>query len=136
MNNIDIIMKKLDDRNSDTIQKEGLQLAREIESYNVFMQPHHPELIGTWHNCAIIISEKTDSQLSWYLVSLMEWIEDMHQDGAHIIYNRLCKYKKDIFFNTAYSICLKYAKAEGNENWLATLHALNKAVNDSQAAEI
>ena len=71
MVSIDYIMDLLDWNNSVVNQAEGMKLAREIKCIKVFLQPcdeNHNK--NVWDNCAKILSEKTDEELSPYLIEL------------------------------------------------------------------
>jgi hypothetical protein len=93
MCNIDDIMSMLDWTNSEEEQQKGIELARNVKSINVFLQPLHPgNSKNVWDNCAKILAEKSDEQLNPYVMSLLHWIEDLNWPGALVIYERLKKF--------------------------------------------
>lgn len=85
MFDIDYVMDLLDWNNSAEKQKQGIKLAREIKCINVFLQPGRPYGKNVWSNCAKILSEKTNEELSPYLIELMEWLQDMNWP-VHFVY--------------------------------------------------
>ena len=95
MYNIDDIMDMLSWNNSEEIQSKGIELAKNVRSLNVFIQPinqfHGKDV---WDNCAKILVEKSDEILEYYLYQLFEWLKDMNWPGAFIIYERLKKFLK------------------------------------------
>lgn len=129
MVNIDAIMDMLDWNNSFEEQKMGRDLARNIKCINVFLQPSH---IGhsknVWDNCAIILSERQDSELKPYLYQLFKWIEDLNWPGAECIYDRLRKYKRDDTYHYVLKECIDEAIALKNEVWLDNLLELDTEI--------
>ena len=90
MVNIDAIMALLDWNNSTEQQERGIELAKDVKCINVFLQPNQREYgKNVWDNCAKILSERSDAELSPYLVDLMRWLQDMNWPGAFCILERL-----------------------------------------------
>lgn len=125
MVNIDYIMDLLDWNNGLEKQKEGIRLAKEVKCINVFLQPCDKYYNkNVWDNCAIILSERTDEELSPYLIELMEWLQDMNWPGAFCILERLQKYKKSKSFHFAFNVCLKRAQALDDDIWESNLRMI------------
>lgn len=67
---------------------EGIRLVREINDLSLLIQlPAEPSV---WDNCAKILSERTDKELSPYLVELLEWLQDLNWLGL-FAYSINCK---------------------------------------------
>ena len=126
MVNIDYIMDLLDWNNSAEDQILGIQLAREVKCISAFLQPDAPYGKRVWDNCAKILSERTDEELSYHLISLMEWLQDMNWPGAFCIFDRLQKYEDNHLYNTDLSICIKKAKMLNDEVWENNLLQIKK----------
>ena len=61
-----------------------------MKSINVFLQPtdkYHNQ--NVWENCAAILAKRSDEELSYYLVELLEWLQDLNWPGALVILDRL-----------------------------------------------
>ena len=126
MINIDYIMELLDWSNSTEKQLQGILLAREIKCINVFLQPGFPYGKSIWNNCAKILSERTNEELSPYLIDLMEWLQDMNWPGAFCILDRLKRMVNEPLYQHSYNICLKCAKALEDETWETNLGMIEK----------
>lgn len=125
MINIDYIMSLLDWNKSATDQAEGIKMAEKIENLNVFLQPCNKNYNkNVWDNCAKILSERTDEELSPYLVELLAWLQDLNWPGALCIFDRLQKYEDKVSYNRALDTCLKYAKAVEDDVWESNLRML------------
>lgn len=124
MVNIDYIMELLDCDNSKEEQLLGIKLARNIEIIEVFLQPGPPYGKRVWDKCAEILSEKTDEELSPYLVELMEWLKDMDWPGAYCVLERLKRYKDSERINLIINRCMKEANALDNDIWLNNLKSV------------
>ena len=136
MIDIDYIMSLLDWNKSIDDQTEGIKMAKQIESINVFLQPcNKMHNKNVWDNCAKILSIRTDDELSPYLISLLEWLQDMNWPGAFCILGRLQKYGDDISYDLAYNTCLKYAQALEDEVWERNLKALNVSRRQLETTE-
>ena len=122
-------MDLIDWNNSEDNQAKGIELAHEVKCISIFLQPvekHYNK--NVWDNCAKILSEKSDQELSTYLIPLMRWLQDMNWPGAFCILDRLRKYEKDLLFELALDTCIKDAKALEDAVWESNLHdILNSA---------
>ena len=127
MVNIDYIMGLLDWKKSPEEQAQGIEMAQNIENYNVFLQPHNKKYNkNVWDNCALILSKKTDDELSPYLMRLLEWLQDLNWPGAYCILDRLQEYIDDSAYNYALSTCLTYAHALNDFIWERNLKMLKR----------
>ena len=123
---IDEIMEMLKWDNPISVQEKGIELARTIECFNVFIQPVTKKYnINVWENCSKIISEKTDEQLRPYVFELLMWLRDMNWPGYFTIFKRLKTHEYITgHANVLYeSIC--YAKSLNDEEWLSHLKELD-----------
>lgn len=122
MYDIDEIMDMLDWNNSPEVQKKGIELAKNIRSINVFLQPgdktHNKNV---WDNCAKILANRTDEELSPYLSALMAWLEDLNWLGALCILKRLNEYQDNESLNFSLKESVYIATATKNVLWLSNL---------------
>ena len=124
---IDRIMDLLDWNNPPEVQEEGRSLARSIRCINVFLQPMHPgHDKNVWDNCAIILSERSDQELQPYLIQLFEWLQDMNWPGATVVFNRLCRFKRNELFDDVLNEKIREARALHDYNWFCSLVDLKK----------
>lgn len=129
MNDIDSIMEMLDWNNTEEEQEKGRRFARNIKSYNVFLQPHHNYFgKNVWTNCSMILAEKTDIELRPYLYELFKWLEDINWPGADNILNRLMQYAPDATFYYILEHCIKEALAFEEDSWLIILRNIKKEI--------
>lgn len=128
MIDIDYIMSLLDWNKSITDQEKGIKMAENVENVNVFLQPCNKNYNkNVWDNCAKILSERTDEELSPYLVELLEWLQDLNWPGAFCILERLQKYRDKSSYDRAFNTCLKYARAVNDDVWESNLRMLKKS---------
>ena len=126
MHDIDKIMSMLDWRNSEEIQQEGIKLAKDIKTINVFIMPCNPESnMNVWENCAKILASKSDEVLETYAFHLLEWIADTMKPGGLIILERLKNFSMvNGHLLAAMDICTEDAIADENGLWLSALSEL------------
>ena len=118
MVNIDYIMELLDWHKTDLEQRHGIALAKNVQSINVFLQPcNSTSNKNVWENCAIVLAEKSDEDLSPYLGELLAWLQDMNWPGAFCILDRLQKYEDIDSLNKSLMICLRKAMMLNDETW-------------------
>ena len=122
---IDYIMSLLDWNRSITDQEEGIRLAGKMESIDVFLQPCNEKYNkNVWDNCAKILSERTDEELSPYLPELFAWLQDLNWPGTFCIRERLQKYADKAAYHQALHACLEHAKAAEDDVWENNLRML------------
>mgnify|MGYP004645867527 FL=1 len=130
MYNIDDIMDMLDWNQSKEEQEKGLKLAKNIKSINVFIQPLDPKHNkNVWENCAKVLSERSDEELKPYIISLLEWLQNMNWPGAFIIFERLKNYKDKENFDWSYYVVMNRAVKLNDEIWKDNLIELSKSLN-------
>lgn len=122
MNNVlgneEYIMDLLDWRNSPEIQKKGIMLAQGEKDISIFLQPNYLTYNkNVWENCAIIISNKTDEELTQYIFELLNWIQDLNWPGACRIFDRLNRFSDKICLDSALRICIEMAQKTGDDIW-------------------
>ena len=115
---IDRIFEMISQTSNEEVQKQGIREASCIKHLSVFFQPIESKML--WHNCAIIIADRSDEELAFYIIKMFEWLQDTNWPGADVIYQRLLGFPKSIL-QTPYHIALKMA-FEGNDKiWEETL---------------
>lgn len=126
MIDIDYIMTLLDWNESDENQCYGLELAKKVNCFNVFLQPCNKNINkNVWNNCAKILSDKSDEELSPYLPELFRWLQDLNWPGAICIYDRLI-ISKDELFEYELKVSITTAKEQNDKLWLQALKNLKK----------
>ena len=119
---VDYILDLLDRDNSEEQQAKGIELARDIKRIHVFLRPaddcHNQNV---WENCAKILAEKSDEELSPYLVDLLKWLQNMNWPGAFCILDRLKQYKNEASFRIAFYYCMTQAKLKNDAIWESNL---------------
>ena len=123
MTDIDYIMELLDWNRTEEEQAKGRELARDVKSINVFLQPNGKNL---WDNCALILAERSDEELEPYLLNLMAWLEDMNWPGAFCILDRLNRYADTSMFNWTLKSSLELAKAMHAKIWRKNLKEIKR----------
>lgn len=122
MADIDYILDLMDWNRTEEEQAEGLRLARQVKAFNVFLQPcDKKNSKNVWDNCALILSEKDDSDLDPYLFELFRWIRDLNWPGAFCIVDRLQRYQDDGYYNVLWKQAYTCAKALEDEVWMENL---------------
>ncbi len=123
MVDIDYIMELLDWNRTEEEQAEGLRLARQVKAFNVFLQPcDKKNSKNVWDNCALILSEKEDSDLYPYLFELFMWIRDLNWPGAFCIVERLKEYgQRNASYCRYWKEAYTCAKALKDKVWMENL---------------
>lgn len=137
--NIDEIIELLDWNNDVEIQQKGIELAKNIKDITVFIKPkHHNYSKMVWENCAIILRDKTDEELTPYLENLLEWIKDINWPGALIIMERLKQFLDTQKIADAINSCFNKAIKDNNNIWIHSLAELleNKKIKDMILKEV
>ncbi len=73
----------------ETIQRQGIELAKKLPDLTPLILPLFEGCKSVWENCAKALSELPDDRLEEYLPLLLEWFEDLNWPGALIIIERL-----------------------------------------------
>ena len=123
MADIDYILDLMDWNRTEEEQAEGLRLARQVKAFNVFLQPcDDKNNKNVWDNCALILSEKEDSDLYPYLFELFMWIRDLNWPGAFCIVERLKEYgKRNAFYSRHWQEAYTCEKKKKNKVWMENL---------------
>ena len=123
MADIDYILDLLDWNRTEEEQAEGLRLARQVKAFNVFLQLCDKQKNNNvWHICALIVSEKEDSDLFVYLPNLFMWIQDLNWPGAFCIVERLKEYgKRNASYSRDWQEAYTCAKALNDKVWMKNL---------------
>lgn len=92
----------------------------------MFLQPCNKNINkNVWNNCAKILSDKSDEELSPYLPELFRWLKDLNWPGAICIYDRLI-ISEDELFEYELKVSITTAKAQNDKLWLQALKNLKK----------
>ena len=127
MVDIDYIMELLDWNQTEEEQAKGRELARDVKSINVFLQPKGKNCNkNVWDNCSLILAERSDEELTPYLQDLMVWLRDMNWPGAFSILDRLNRYEDVSMIERALKSSLELAKAMHAKIWFKNLKQIKK----------
>ena len=131
---IDELFDMISWNSSEEKQKKGIELAKSVECYSVFLQPHglkHSK--DVWENCAQILASYPDEILKYYSDGLLRWLEDMNWPGAETIFNRLLEFKETSFLSLFIVDCVKEALVCDRISWLGNMSALleNEYINET-----
>lgn len=106
------------------IQEEGIRLSKDIPA-KFFIQPIVPEFSkNVWDNCALILSKRSDDELTEHLFSLFEWLQDMNWPGAICIYDRLRVFENQSKLQKHIHDCIKIAEKTNDFVWISVLQDL------------
>lgn len=122
MYKIDELMNMLDCNNSIEIQEKGIELAKNVKNIKVFVLPQNESYNkNVWENCAKILEDRTDDELTICLSELMAWIKDWENPGALTIIKRLRGFSETRGLSAEINNCAKVARATNNQKWLISL---------------
>ena len=111
------IMDMLDWQNTSKEQCKGIELASQLDTISVFIQPVTPRHNkNVWENCAKILSSKSDECLDGHIGRLFEWLQDMNWPGADIIYQRLLSVSMN-YIDIPFKESLERACKSGDTVW-------------------
>lgn len=117
------ILKMLSSNNTKEVQQKGLKLAADIKYLDYFFQPFIDNESKTlWENCALVLSKRTDNELSTWLIQCFAWLQDMNWPGAFIIADRLHKYCDEKTLNHEKNKAIKIARILNDYEWLKVLY--------------
>lgn len=122
---IDELFDMLSWNSDEGTQQRGIELAKNIKCYSVFLQPHgikHGK--DVWENCAKILLEHPDEILQYYSFEMLEWIADLNWPGAEAILSRLKKLTNTNILSASIVDCVKAALACDRQVWLGNMAEL------------
>lgn len=126
MENLDKIFDLLDWNKSEAEQQRGRAQASQLKDLSMLIQPTTPQYNkNVWDNCALILSQKSDEELSPYFEPLLQWLQDLNWPGAFCIRKRLLLIKNPSFMA---AVCSAVETATKNKEkiWLQNLSVLVK----------
>ncbi len=128
MDFINQIYELIECQNDIETQNEGLRLAQGVSEIDVFIMPMFALYNkNIWENCAKIIVERSDDEISKYLPNLLEWLQDLNWPGALLILNRLNSYNKnDLLVQYIYAVSTAKTHHKDEQEWLYNLTGLLK----------
>lgn len=110
------------------VQQAAIEEARSIQNLWLFIQPMIlPNPKAVWENCAIILAQRTDSELEPYLPQIFEWLQDLNWPGAIIIHNRLLDMEEQML-SRQLARSQKRAQTEKDDEWLFNLKYLQDKI--------
>lgn len=122
---IDVIFDMLSWNSDVATQEKGIELAKNIKCYSVFLQPfglkHSKDV---WENCAKILSSFPDEILQYCSRGMLEWLGDINWPGAEIILDRLIEFSDTSLLSINITYCVKEALACDEQGWLGNMAAL------------
>ena len=129
MYNISEILKRIDWKMPEEVQKNGRILAIESGLIQPFIQPLTEEFNkNVWGNCALVIATKQDSDLKEHLLKLLEWLQDMNWPGAASIFERLRAFSDSDMIIAAIESSIQIAADDNDDTWAENLTVLKKAI--------
>ncbi len=118
---IESIFDLLDWNCTDAEQALGREKARQMQDIAFLIQPsttkHNKNV---WDNCAVLLAEKSDTELEPYFMPLLEWLQDLNWPGAFCIMDRLLLIHSACFVN-AFCETYKLATQSQEDIWLNNL---------------
>lgn len=119
---IDKIFEMLNWNNDKETQLKGIELANQVEDISVFLQPYPGKPI--WENCAKVLNNKTDDELTPCLYELLDWLAKKDYPGYNIIFNRLLHYKNISELTPEIAFSINKALGFNNPEWLDNIENL------------
>ena len=86
-----------------------------------------PNPKSVWENCAIILAQRTDSELEPYLDQIFEWLQDLNWPGAIMIHNRMLDMEEQML-SKQLARSQKRAQIENDDEWLFNLGYLQDKI--------
>lgn len=111
----DELFEMLSWKNEEEKQQNGRKEAAKLKYISIFFRPKETKAV--WENCAKVIVEKTDTELSKYVIDMLTWLQDMNWPGAELIYNRILLMKSDTIYDD-FLYCLKIAIQTEDNPWI------------------
>ena len=107
-------------------QEKGIKMANKIEIIEEFILPVYPMYNkNVWGNCAKILSNKTDAELTPYLDKILEWLQDLNWPGTYVIIERLSHFESSLLLKP-YISAINKAKITDEQEWYKHLTVLIK----------
>ena len=120
---IEHIFNMMNWNNPEDVQAEGRKIAAETGLIEPFLQPLTPRYNkNVWDNCAAVLAEKSDGELTAYLPQLLEWLQDMNWPGAFCILERLKHYSDKKALDEAIAKTKVKAENEKDDVWVRNLN--------------
>lgn len=119
-------MEMLNCHQDESVQQKGIEIAKKIENIEIFVKPFGKYYKDYWENCAIVLSDRSDEELSIYLTDLLEWLQDINWPGSIIILERLQNYKDIDKLAKALEVSVKKAQEVCDSIWLDNMKPLLK----------
>lgn len=118
---VEEILQKLDWNAPVEQQQEGIALAKNQKDLWWFVQPCSPKYNkNVWDNCALIVAQRNQEELTPYFVPLLTWLQDANWPGFFTIFERL----RQVDFQKlkpAFCYCIMRAVEQKDEMWLTYL---------------
>ena len=122
---IDELFDMLSWNSDEETQKKGIELAKSVKCFSVFLQPRGLEHSkDVWENCAKVLASHSDETLKCCLQELLEWLVDMNWPGAEITLQRLIKFEDSGFLSIFIEHGVKEALVCDDQVWLGNMAAL------------
>ncbi len=123
---INEILKMLSCNNSEEVQQKGLKLASDVKYLDYFFQPLTDNgSENLLYNCALVLSKRTDDELSAWLIQCFAWLKNINCPGASIIADRLHNYCDGEKLSYEKNKAIKIARALNDDEWLKVLYTFN-----------
>lgn len=120
---IDEIIDLLSAANTRVAQEKGITFAKQLSAYYLLIMPSGKK--DAWENCARVLQDKRDIELSPYLADLFHWASS-GENGAEIIYNRLLRFEPCIDYEEALTECVEEAISRKDKYREQVLNQLKK----------
>ena len=137
-----LLLKKLNWNNPIEIQREGIREGLKEKDLTIFMTPYVPGEFNlskqVWENCARILYQKSDEELTPYLENLFEWLQDLNVPGALIISKRLYEFSKNniFLFEEVKNKCIKRATKSNDKIWIDVINEIKDNAENFQCPDI
>ena len=116
---IDEVLGMLSEVNPEEVQQAGLELARQVKTVSIFVQPASGRIgMDVWENCAKVLAERPDQELEPILDRLFGWLRDTTLPGAITIAKRLHAFGRNDKFNDRLRIAKLIARSDHADEWL------------------
>lgn len=114
------LFEMLNWNNSIEMQEKGIREAEKVKYISIFFQPKESKAL--WENCAKVIVQKSDDELSPFVMDMLIWLQDMNWPGAELIYKRI-KLMPSTLVCHNFSYCLKIAIQTEDNPWIGSLRS-------------